>query len=67
MNSGMSDDLAFIAKHVYALARTGVFEDSAAIQQELAAEGFTEHTRWLQWPGVRDALDAICAVHRWRE
>jgi hypothetical protein len=64
MNSGISDDLAYVARHAYALPRTGVFEDTTAIQEELAVEGFAEHTCWLQWPGVRDALDAICVVNR---
>jgi hypothetical protein len=60
----IEDRLAYVAERAYALARTGIFEDSAAIEHEIAAEGFADEAHWLERPGVREALDEICIVHR---
>jgi hypothetical protein len=59
------DRLAYVARHAYALARTGVFEGFAAVEREIAEEGFAEEVRWLERPGVRDALDEECIANRW--
>jgi hypothetical protein len=59
------DKLAYVARHAYALARTGVFKDFAAIESEIAAEGFAEVTHWLERRGVRDALDEVCIASQW--
>jgi hypothetical protein len=59
------DRLAYVARHAYALARTGVFEDFAAIEREITEEGFAGEARWLDRPGVRDALDEECIANRW--
>jgi hypothetical protein len=58
------DRLAYVAERAYALARMGIFEDFAAIEREIAAEGFVEEAHWLERPGVRDALDEICIANR---
>ncbi|WP_158817987.1 hypothetical protein [Methylocapsa sp. S129] len=61
--------LAYVAERAYALARTGSFEDFAAIEQEIAAEGFGEEVHWLERPALRNTLDEICIVNRrpWRK
>jgi hypothetical protein len=59
------DRLVYVARHAYALARTGVFEDFAAVEREIAEEGFAEEARLLERPGVADALDEVCIANRW--
>jgi hypothetical protein len=58
------DRLAYVAERAYTLARMGIFEDFAAIEQEIAAEGFAQEAHWLERPGVRNALDEICIANR---
>lgn len=58
------DRLAYVAERAYALARTGIFEDFAAIEREIIAEGFGDEVRWLERPALRDTLDEICIVNR---
>lgn len=55
---------AVIASRAYELAQTGAFEDCAAIQREIGAEGFEEEAHCLDQHAVRHALDEICIARR---
>jgi hypothetical protein len=63
-NARPEDRLAFVAERAYALARLGIFEDFAAIEREIEAEGFAMEARWLDRRGIRDAIDEICIITR---
>jgi hypothetical protein len=56
--------LAHVVQIAYELARTGDFEDFASLEREVIAEGFAEGVHWLEGPGIRRALDEICAARR---
>jgi hypothetical protein len=57
------DRLAYVAQRAYIFVRTGTYEDSAAIEREIVAEGFKEVAPWLERRGVRDPLDKICIAN----
>jgi hypothetical protein len=59
-----TEELAFVAVHAYALARTGIFDDFKAIEREIIAEGYRDEAHWLERPAVRDAIDEICIASR---
>jgi hypothetical protein len=63
--TGTEDRVAYVARHAYALARTGVFEDFAAVEREIEWEGFANEARLLERPGVRESLDEVCIANRW--
>jgi hypothetical protein len=55
---------AVVASRAYELAQTGEFEDFAAIERQLLAEGFGEHVVGLKRPALQSALGDICAARR---
>jgi hypothetical protein len=58
------DTSAVVASRAYELAQTGDFEDFAAIERELFAEGFGEEIDAIKRPAVVDALQTICVTSR---
>jgi len=52
------DTTAIIASRAYQLAETGEFEDFAAIERELLAEGFGDEIEELKKPPLENALNA---------
>ena len=61
------DVAAVIASRAYELAQTGVFEDFAAIERELIAEGFGEEIGAAKKPTLEQALNTICFASRQAE
>jgi hypothetical protein len=57
--------VTYVARRAYALARTGIFEDFAAVEREIQAEGFAKEARLLERQGVADVLDEVCITNRW--
>jgi hypothetical protein len=58
------DRLSRIIKLAYQLARTGRFEDIAAVERRIVALGYEEEAASLESPGVRVMIDEICATRR---
>lgn len=59
------DTTAVAASRAYELAQTGEFEDFAAIERELFAEGFGEDVARVKKAALQSALAEICAArHR---
>jgi hypothetical protein len=58
------DMTAVVASRAYELAQTGEFEDFAAIERELFAEGFGGDIGGLKKPELQNVLDAMCAASR---
>jgi hypothetical protein len=56
-----------VVKLAYELAVTGRFEDVAALERELIAEGYDDVIHILEGASVRAALDEVCAAGRERE
>jgi len=54
------DTTAVVASRAYQLAETGEFEDCAAIQRELVAEGFGDEIEILKKPLLENTLNALC-------
>jgi hypothetical protein len=64
----MSDDKpARVVKLAYELAQTGLFEDVAAVERELAAVGYGDEIQALGRPTFRGIIDEVCASRRERE
>jgi hypothetical protein len=60
----LEDRLAPVVHLACDLAQTGKFEDFAAIERELVAEGFAEGVRSMETPAVMDAITEICVASR---
>jgi len=56
--------LAYVGRRAYELAAAGEHEDFAEVQRAIMKEGHAELVPWLEKPGVIDAINAICAIHR---
>jgi hypothetical protein len=48
----------------YELAQSGKFENTGAVERQIAALGYDEEAYSLQELGVRLMIDEICAMHR---
>ena len=57
------DTKAVIASRAYELAQTGKFEDFAAIERELVAEGFGDEISNVKKPALQSAITAICIAN----
>jgi hypothetical protein len=52
------DTTAVVASRAYQLAETGEFQDLAAIERELLAEGFGDEIEGLKKPPLENTLNA---------
>jgi hypothetical protein len=52
------DTIAVVTSRAYQLAETGEFEDFAAIERELLAEGFGDEIEGLKKPPLENTLNA---------
>jgi hypothetical protein len=57
------DTTAVVASRAYELAQTGQFEDFAAIERELVAEGFGDEIGNVKKPALQTAITAICIAN----
>jgi hypothetical protein len=58
------DDMtAVVASRAYELAQTGQFEDLAAIERELVAEGFGDEIGNVKKPALQSAINAVCIAN----
>jgi hypothetical protein len=51
-------------RRAYEFAVSGAFETMAALERQLALEGFGHDLWWLERPGVRSALSEISLTSR---
>jgi hypothetical protein len=51
-------------RRAYEFAMSGAFETMAALERQLALEGFGHDLWWLERPGVRRALSEISLTSR---
>jgi hypothetical protein len=58
------DTTAVAASRAYELARTGMFEDFAAIERELFAEGFGEDVDRLDKSAIKNTITRMCVAMR---
>jgi hypothetical protein len=58
------DTTAVIASRAYELAQTGAFEDYAAIERELFAEGFREDIDGTKKSALQSVFTEICDAKR---
>jgi hypothetical protein len=56
-----------VVRLAYELAQTGKFDDYAAIERELVAAGDKNDVASLDRPGLRGALNEVCATGRERD